>query len=98
MGRPRGRPARRRRPLPRAAPRNDRRGAAVSPRRLAALGLAALALAALLVAVGRWERTRRADEQNSGMARVLAAIGPLDSPSLSAFRVLTAFQCLLYTR
>lgn len=70
----------------------------MSPRRLAALVLAALAVAALLVGIGRWERGRRADEQNAGMQRVLAAVGPLDSPSLSAFRVLTSFQCLLYTR
>lgn len=67
-------------------------------RRVAALALAVLAVAALLVAVGRWERQRRADEENAGMAKVLAAIGPLDSPGLSAFRVLTGFQCLLYTR
>lgn len=66
--------------------------------RLAAGVLAALALAALLVAVGRWERGHRADEQMEGMRRVLATVGPLDSPGLSAFRYLSNFQCLLYRR
>jgi hypothetical protein len=70
----------------------------VSARSLVAGALAALVAAALLVAVGRWERDRRADEQVEGMRRVLAAVGPLDSPSLSAFRYLTSFQCLLYRR
>lgn len=66
--------------------------------RVAAGALGALALAVVLVAVGRWERDHRADEQVAGMKRVLAAVGPLDSPSLSAFRYLTDFQCLLYRR
>jgi hypothetical protein len=70
----------------------------VSARRLAGWALAALAVAALLVAIGRWERGRRADDQIAGMRRVLAAVGPLDSKSLSAFRYLTNFQCLLYER
>jgi hypothetical protein len=60
--------------------------------------LLVLALAALLVAVGRWERDRRADEENRGMRGILAAVGPLDSPSLKAFRYLQRFQCLLYER
>jgi len=51
-----------------------------------------------LVPVGRWERSRRADEQNEGMRMVLAAVGPLDSPSLSAFRRNENFDCLLYKR
>lgn len=70
----------------------------MSRRRVLAGLLGAIALAALLVAVGRWERARRADEQADGMRRVLAAVGPLDSPSLSAFRYVTKFQCLLYRR
>jgi hypothetical protein len=70
----------------------------VSGRKPAAWVLAALAVAALLVAVGRWERGHRADEQVSGMRGVLAAVGPLDSPGLSAFRYLTNFQCVLYER
>jgi hypothetical protein len=59
---------------------------------LAALGLLAL------VPVGRWERSRRADEQVRGMAQVLAAVGPLESDRLKAFRYLANFQCLLYQR
>jgi hypothetical protein len=51
-----------------------------------------------LVLVGRWERDHRADEQNAGMQRVLDAVGPLDDPSLKAFRFLRSFQCLLYER
>jgi hypothetical protein len=70
----------------------------VTGRRVGAAVLAAIALAALLVALGRWERGRRAEEQISGMRRVLAAVGPLDSPTLKAFRYLTSFQCLLYER
>lgn len=58
-------------------------------------GVALLAL--LLVGVGRWERSRHADEQNAGIARVRAAVGPLDS-SLSGFRFLARFQCLVYSR
>jgi hypothetical protein len=70
----------------------------MTPRRIVAGLLAALAVAALLVAVGRWERGHRADEQVAGMRRVLEAVGPLDSPTLKAFRYLTSFQCLLYER
>jgi hypothetical protein len=58
----------------------------------------AVAVAVLLVLVGRWERDRRAGEEIRGMESVLAAVGPLDSPSLSAFRYLKNFQCLLYRR
>lgn len=67
-------------------------------RRLAAAALAGLAVAAALVAIGRWERGRRADDQTAGMRSVLAEVGSLDSPSLSAFRYLKTFQCLLYER
>jgi hypothetical protein len=48
--------------------------------------------------VGNWERERRADEQVRGMSDVLAAIGPLDGPTLSAFRYFAKFQCLAYRR
>ena len=63
------------------------------------LGTVAAALVLLaLVPVGRWERSQRADEQVRGMARVLTAVGPLDSDRLKAFRYLSEFQCLLYER
>jgi hypothetical protein len=67
-------------------------------RRVAAAVLAALVVAAALVAIGRWERAHRADEQVAGMRRVLERVGPLASPRLSAFRYLKTFQCLLYER
>jgi hypothetical protein len=70
----------------------------VTRRRAAGLALAVLAVCVVLVAVGRFEAGRRADDQNAGMQDVLDAIGPLDSPSLSAFRFLPSFQCLLYRR
>jgi hypothetical protein len=57
----------------------------------------ALALAALL-AVGVWERGHRAEDEVAGMRRVLAAVGPLDNPSLTAFRYFNTFQCLVYRR
>jgi hypothetical protein len=67
-------------------------------RTLAALAGAALVAALVLVGIGRWEAAHRADVQNAGMQRVLDAVGPLDSPSLKAFRFLRSFQCLLYER
>jgi hypothetical protein len=70
----------------------------VTRRRLAAVALAVLVLAALLVAIGRWERSRRAGEQVDGMRTVVAAVGPLDNGTLKAFRLLSQFQCLLYER
>jgi len=66
--------------------------------RLAGWALAAVVLAVLLVAVGRWERSRRAREQVDGMRTVLTAVGRLDNPTLKSFRVLVSFQCLLYER
>jgi hypothetical protein len=70
----------------------------VTRRRLVIAVLAAVLVLVALVPVGRWERSRRADEQVRGMARVLAAVGPLDSPSLKAFRYLAQFHCILYRR
>jgi hypothetical protein len=67
-------------------------------RRQTAIVAASLAgLALLLVGIGRLERSHHADEQNAGIARVRAAVGPLDS-SLSGFRFLVRFQCLVYSR
>ena len=57
----------------------------------------ALALAAL-VAVGIWERGHRAESEVAGMGRVLTIVGPLDNPSLTAFRYFNTFQCLVYRR
>jgi hypothetical protein len=74
-------------------------GGSVRRRRTLVAGfVAALLVLLALVPVGRWERSERADEQVHGMARVLAAVGPLDSPSLKAFRYLSEFQCLVYRR
>ena len=69
----------------------------MSRRALALVLAAALALAAL-VPVGRWERSRRAEEQVRGMELVRAAVGPLDSDTLKAFRYVSRFHCLLYER
>ena len=67
-------------------------------RRVAVIvGIVAL-VAVLLVAVGRWERDRRAEEELRGMERMLVAIGPLDNPTLASFRFQTEFQCLGYRR
>jgi hypothetical protein len=67
-------------------------------RRVVAGLLATLLVVAVLVALGRWERNRHADEQTRGMQSVLVAVGQLDGPTLSAFRYLPKFQCLAYRR
>lgn len=59
--------------------------------------VAAIVLAAL-VAVGRWEGSRAAASQVRGMERVRALIGPLDSPTLSGYRRMPGFDCLVYRR
>ncbi len=66
-------------------------------RRSAIVLAAALVVAALLLGLGRLERSRHAEEQNDGIARVRATVGPLGS-SLSGFRFLARFQCLVYSR
>lgn len=66
-------------------------------RRSAIVLAAALVVAALLVGLGRLERSRHAEEQNDGIVRVRATVGPLGS-SLSGFRFLARFQCLVYSR
>jgi hypothetical protein len=63
-----------------------------------AAGGALLALLVLLVAVGRWEGARHADEAERGLAATRALIGPLDSPSLSGYRLLPGLDCLVYRR
>ena len=69
-------------------------------RRLVALVAvaAAILLLALLVVVGRHERAVHARAENRGIARIRGLVGPLDSPSLDAFRLLPQFSCLLYER
>jgi hypothetical protein len=60
--------------------------------------LAAALLLMALVPLGRWEQSRRADEQNEGIRMVVSAVGELAAPSLSAFRHNLNFDCLLYKR
>jgi hypothetical protein len=68
-------------------------------RRRSVVAAAAGALALLgLVPVGIWERGHRAEVEIEGMRGVLTAVGPLDSPSLTAFRYFNTFQCLVYRR
>ncbi|HUZ81832.1 MAG TPA: hypothetical protein VMU73_06265 [Gaiellaceae bacterium] len=66
--------------------------------RSAAIGGVVVVLAAALVAVGRWEGSREATREVRGFHIVQRLIGPLDSPSLSGFRVLPGFDCLTYRR
>lgn len=70
----------------------------VDMRRLAAGAVVLVAVLAALVPLGRWERGHAAREEMAGMRRTLALIGPLDSPTLSGFRVFPAFDCLTYRR
>jgi hypothetical protein len=69
-------------------------------RRPVALAVAAAAILVLgvLVVVGRHERTSHADSENRKIERTRRLVGPLDSPSLDAFRLLPHFSCLLYKR
>ena len=67
-------------------------------RRLVVGTIACVVVLVALIPLGRWEASRRADEQNRGMRGVVAAVGPVDSPSLSAFRHNLRFDCLLYRR
>jgi hypothetical protein len=52
----------------------------------------------VLVLVGRWERGERAEDQSAGIREIVAAVGPLDDPSLTAYRYFSSFQCLAYRR
>jgi hypothetical protein len=63
-----------------------------------AVAAAAIIVLALLVLVGRHERTRHAQSENRKIERIRRLVGPLDSPSLDAFRLLPQFSCLLYER
>jgi hypothetical protein len=66
--------------------------------RTLAWALAGVLVLAALIPLGRWEGSRRADEQNEGMRTVVSAVGELGGPSLSAFRHNLNFDCLLYER
>lgn len=68
------------------------------PARRAVAALLTAAVVGALVVAGRFEGERRADAEIQGMARTLRAVGALDADSLSAYRVLPAFDCLLYRR
>ena len=63
-----------------------------------AVAVAALLALVLLVLVGRHERARHAREENRRIEQIRRLVGPLDSPSLDAFRLLPQFSCLLYKR
>lgn len=67
-------------------------------RRWAAAAVAVVIVLGLLVAIGRWERSRWVTSQVHGMERLRAAIGPLGSSSLIGYRVLPQFDCLVYRR
>jgi hypothetical protein len=60
--------------------------------------VAAAVAAVALVAVGRWERGRHADIQNTRIARVRAAVGVLAGTDLDAYRMRPQFDCLIYRR
>jgi hypothetical protein len=65
-----------------------------------AAGLAAIVVLAALVPLGRWEGRRHARHEITGIRHVLALIGPLDQPSLDAYRIDVGpgLDCLLYRR
>lgn len=65
-------------------------------RRIVVAAVAVLVALAVLVAVGSWERERRADSESAGMRSVLDDVGQLDSPDLRGFRIFVNFQCLVY--
>ena len=68
-------------------------------RRRVALALAAGAVVAVgLVVVGRLERSSQAHREVNGFHIVQRLIGPLDSRTLSGYRVMTGFDCLTYRR
>jgi len=70
------------------------------PSRPAVLALAAVATLVVLVVVGRWEGRRHARSELAGMRQTLAAVGPLDNRTLTAYRIDidSRFDCLIYKR
>lgn len=66
--------------------------------RAAVLVAVAIAALALLVVVGRWEGRRHADKENAKILRIREAVGRLDRPRPTGFRILNPFTCLTYRR
>ena len=66
--------------------------------RAALVGVVAIAVLALLVVVGRWEGRRHADKENAKILRIREAVGSLDRPRPTGFRILNPFTCLTYAR
>jgi hypothetical protein len=77
-----------------------RRSTGRPPRRLVLLALAVIAALVALVFVGRWEGRRHARSELAGMRKTLAAVGPLDNGTLTAYRIDidSKFDCLIYKR
>ncbi len=69
----------------------------MSWRRLS-VALAAVAVLVVLALVGRAEKRGWVDAQLRGMERVVRLVGPLNQASLTGFRALPAFDCLVYRR
>jgi hypothetical protein len=67
-------------------------------RRHTVWAVTAIAAALVLVLVGRLERSHHAHVQNARIAKIVAAVGPLTSPTLDAYRMRPAFDCLIYKR
>ena len=58
----------------------------------------AIAALGLLVVVGRWEGRRHADSENTKILHIREAVGRLDRPRPTGFRILNPFTCLTYGR
>ena len=66
--------------------------------RVAVVVVVAVVALGLLVVVGRWEGQRHADRQNAKILRIREAVGRLDRPHPTGFRILNPFTCLTYRR
>lgn len=66
--------------------------------RSAAIVGAVVSVAVALVVIGRWEASGEAHREMNGFRIVQRLIGPLDSSSLSGYRVFPGFDCLTYRR
>jgi hypothetical protein len=65
---------------------------------LARGGAIVVALLVVVPAAGRLQADRATDAQADGIERVLRAVGPGWAASVSAYRLLPYFDCLLYQR